>query len=128
MKTLITKVKELFSVPRLHEENARLMERIGELETQLKAARRNPTPAFMEVAKEFEVDWLKGKVEQKVIEDLAPFVQEDAIKFLKQAFDRCHSARNMNMYIAQVEAPTSVSIYRARFSLRSAHTEFEVYA
>ena len=72
MKALLHSIRELFNVPKLHEENARLQAQVEKLQSELQRnALAAPTP-FYAVAKDFDASFLAGKVEQQVVDDLTP--------------------------------------------------------
>ena len=129
MKALLHSFRQLFSVPKLHEENAQLRTAVEKLEAELDRMKFAASTPFHMVAKDFDASFLEGKVEQQVIDDLTPFLTEEAVFFLKQAFGSrdWKGSREYTGRAAVLGKPSTHPVYRVEFRAKAAGTILEVY-
>jgi hypothetical protein len=77
-------IRRAFDAVRLTRELATAEIRIAVLEGELK--HRHSGPSFSEVATDFDASALFPQLVDKVIDDLAPFIEQDALTMLKAGF------------------------------------------
>ncbi len=79
---MIALLRRAFDAKRLAVELEQAEKEIEFLSKKLKAA--SSGPSFTEVSKEFDASALHKDVRQKVIDDFAPLLQDEALNLLKQ--------------------------------------------
>jgi DNA mismatch repair ATPase MutS len=118
-------IRRAFDATRLTRELSAAEDTIADLNHQLKTMRQ--APSFREVATDFDASEYVPQLFDRVIDDLAPFVERDALKLLKTAFAGLGKERGSRpkMY-GQVAENYSDRVLEFRFELDRMGTSVRV--
>lgn len=123
MKLLLTRLRELFSVPALYGEIAFLKEEIGCLEDNIKQMQR--APFFEEVAKQFTVEQIPQQLWEEVLQELKPQLRTHAYAVLAQIPRQEEFPKNAYAAIAYC---ASTRTYRVHARIPAFSTVQEFYS
>jgi hypothetical protein len=121
-------IRRALDADRLSEELTRAEATIQRLREELDVERNAPRgPHFYEVAKDFDASALYPLITDRVLDDFAPFVNRDALKFLTRGFKTINHNSSSPMLNARVAECAQSGSHRVELKLHAANTVVEVY-
>ena len=110
---MIALIRRITNSVRLEAQLSAAENRISILEDMLKAARSGP--CFAEVAKDFDVSHIHAEAIARVVDDLSPMLEQEAISLLKQGMHRLVEDHRGPSMIARSAYEMTNCVYQLEF-------------
>lgn len=121
---MITVIRRAFDVNRLTKELGQAEAKIASLEEQL--ASRPVANNFIEVAKEFDASEYFDLMADRLMEDLGPVIERDAMSLLKRAMSSLRSDQGKPILYTSVAQDYYAGTHVFRFGFSRAETQIAV--